>query len=110
MVSEQTPRGYQLPHPSNELEADVLRLRAALQSISDDVQLLVTLVASNDPTLDTVQELVNQIKANKTTVDALLSTKADQAAVDGQIQALQQQLTTASNNMSTLAGLIYAGL
>lgn len=53
-----------LPHPSNSLEDDVLRLRTALNGIDTKLQALDTLLASDDISLDTLQELVTAIKGD----------------------------------------------
>lgn len=59
-----------LPHPSNQLEDDVLRLRTTINGIDAKFALLDTLLASNDPSLDTLQELVTGIKAGVTALSA----------------------------------------
>lgn len=65
MINETTSHlGIQLPHPSNTLEDDVLRLRSAINAIDAKFALLDTLLASNDAALDTIQELVDSIKAD----------------------------------------------
>lgn len=51
-----TGRGYPLPHPTNLLADDVLRLRDALQAIDDDI--------TARPTSTTVQNLVAQAAAD----------------------------------------------
>lgn len=53
-----------LPHPSNSLEDDVLRLRTALNGIDTKIQALDALLASDDISLDTLQELVTAIKGD----------------------------------------------
>ena len=71
MINETTTHlGLQLPHPSNSLEEDVLRLRSMINAIDAKFLLLDTLLGSNDINLDTLQELVTAIKAD---VSALAS-------------------------------------
>ena len=54
--------GLPLPHPANDLEDDVPRLRGALQAVDAKFQALDLLLQSNDVNLDQLQELVNAIK------------------------------------------------
>ena len=71
MINETTSHlGIALPHPSNTLEDDVLRLRSAINAIDAKFALLDTLLASNDASLDTIQELVNSIKADATALSS----------------------------------------
>lgn len=81
-----------LPHPSNSLEDDVLRLRSALGGIDSKFQALDALLQSDDATLDQVQELVNAIKENRGDILDLLSGKADDVdltALAGRVTALE---------------------
>lgn len=105
VINETTAHlALQLPHPSNSLEDDVLRLRAALGSIDSKFLALDTLLQSNDTTLDQVQELVNAIKENASDILGLLLDKADavdltqqeevQTLADGQTVVDLLQLTT----------------
>lgn len=105
MINETTSHlGLQLPHPSNSLEDDVLRLRSAITAIDTKFQTLDTLLQSDDATLDQVQELVNAIKANASDILDLLMDKADavdlteqeevQTLADGQTVVDLVQLTT----------------
>lgn len=65
MVNDTTAHlGLQLPHPGNELDDDVLRLRSAISGIDAKFALLDALLASNDIDLDTLQELVSAIKGD----------------------------------------------
>lgn len=93
MINDLTPHlGLTLPHQENDLAEDVPRLRSALSAIDSKFQALDALLASDDATLDQVQELVNSIKSNRTTIDALLLNKADQTdleAVDARVTALE---------------------
>lgn len=56
--------GLQLPHPSNSLEDDVLRLRSAITAVDAQFLVLDTLLASDDPALNTLQEVVDVLKDN----------------------------------------------
>lgn len=38
MPNDQSPRGYELPHPDNVASSDVVRIRNALVSIDDDIE------------------------------------------------------------------------
>lgn len=93
MIAETTPHaGLPLPHPSNTLEDDVVRLRAALTAIDTRFSQLDALLQSDDVSLDQVQELVSAIKANRSDIASLLSVKADAsalAAVAGRVSALE---------------------
>ena len=65
MINDTTAHlGLQLPHPSNELDDDVLRLRSAISGIDAKFALLDALLASGDIDLDTLQELVAAIKGD----------------------------------------------
>lgn len=59
-----THLGLQLPHPSNSLEDDVLRLRSAINAVDAKFGELDTLLASDDASLNTVQEIVDVLKDN----------------------------------------------
>lgn len=96
MINETTPHlGLPLPHPSNSLEDDVLRLRTAFGGIDTKFQALDTLLQSDDATLDQVQELVNAIKANRGDILDLLMDKADTVDLTGQeeVQTLAEGQT-----------------
>ncbi|NCA71718.1 MAG: hypothetical protein EOM91_16885, partial [Sphingobacteriia bacterium] len=47
-----------LPHPLNKLEDDVQRLRSAMAQIDGLLFLVNAAIASNDPALNSVQEIV----------------------------------------------------
>lgn len=82
MVDDKTSHlDLPLPHPTNELADDVIRLRAALNGIDAQFQALDALLQSDDVTLDQVQELVTAIKDNRSTIDGLLTGKADSSRV-----------------------------
>ena len=38
MPNDQSPRGYELPHPDNVASSDVVRIRNALVSIDEDIE------------------------------------------------------------------------
>ena len=72
-IQQTTPHlGLPLPHPDNDLEQDVVRLRQALSTIDYKFNALDQLLFSDDATLDQVQELVSAIKSNRTTINDLL--------------------------------------
>lgn len=67
-----------------------MRLRTALADLDTRLSQLDSLLGSDDPYLDQLQELVNAIKDNRDTIDALLTGKAD--AVDLTVQEEVQTL------------------
>jgi len=80
--------GLPLPHPDNDLETDVARLREAFTQVDGALFTLRSLVASDDVNLDTVQEIVTVLKqaqGNIGDVTTLLATKANQSYVDAQL-------------------------
>ena len=101
-ILQTTPHlGLPLPHPDNDLETDVARLREAFTQVDGALFSLRSLVASDDIHLDTVQEIVTvlklaqgnigditallALKANKSDVAASLALKADTVYVDDQL-------------------------
>lgn len=81
--------GLAMPHPCNTLEDDVLRLRSAFNGIDAKFQALDALLASDDPSLDTVQELVNAIKAGTADlIDHIGEGGAVHAAATGSVAGL----------------------
>ncbi|MEO3714016.1 hypothetical protein [Roseateles flavus] len=98
-----------LPHPSNDLGIDALRLRDALSAIDSKVAALDTLLQSNDVDLDQWQELVNAIKSNASDAVALLATKAgrDELAAVVADKASRAELgavnTTLTNGLAGVA-------
>lgn len=61
MIEETTTNlGLPLPHPSNSLEDDVLRLREAFNAID-------AVLSSDEPSLSTIQEIVDVLKDNVAT-------------------------------------------
>jgi hypothetical protein len=108
VINETTAHlALQLPHPSNSLEDDILRLRSAISAIDTKFQGLDTLLSSDDATLDQVQELVNAIKANAGDILDLLSDKAD--AVDLTQQEEVQTLADAQTVVNLLQLTTTAG-
>lgn len=78
-----------LPHPDNDLEVDVLRLRDAFSTLDSKLAAIDTLLESDDIDLDTVRELVAAIKANRADIDAVLADKATTAALAAETAARQ---------------------
>lgn len=105
-ILQTTPHlGLPLPHPDNDLQDDVSRLRDALGQIDGTVFALQSLVASDDVNLDTVQEIVTVLKqaqGNIGDVTALLATKANQAYVDAQL-AIKANLTYVDTQLAAKA-------
>jgi hypothetical protein len=95
-IQQTTPHlGLPLPHPDNELQDDVSRLRDALGEIDGMLFMLQSLVASDDVSLDTVQEIVmvlQQAQGNIGEVTTLLATKANQSYVDTQLATKANQV------------------
>lgn len=105
MINETTQHlGLQLPHPTNSLEDDVLRLRSAFNAIDAKFQALDAMLASDDVSLNTIQELVDAIKADAldlldhvgsggtvhaaaTTTEAGFMSALDKTALDGHLGA-----------------------
>lgn len=101
-----------LPHPANDLESDVQRLRDALQGVDSHLALIDQLLSSDDMSLDSVQELVDAIKAARgdmTALDQLIAERLDAYTVMVTEQ-LNQQNAAVSAQLSTLSALVYAGL
>lgn len=72
MIDDRTTNlNLPLPHPANDLEDDVGRLRSALSAVDGKLHLIDLLLASDDLTLDTVQELVTAIKSAQADILAL---------------------------------------
>ncbi|MBJ7309223.1 hypothetical protein ACFOLJ_30975 [Rugamonas sp. CCM 8940] len=103
MINQTTPRLLlPLPHPDNQLDDDVARLRSALTMLDGAVYTLRSLVASDDVNLDTVQEIVTVLKSAQGdigNVTALLATKVG-----------KDEFALNKAQLSTLTPLIYAGL
>ena len=112
-IQQTTPHlGLPLPHPDNELQDDVSRLRDALGKIDGSLFTLQSLIASDDVNLDTVQEIVTVLKqaqgsigdvttllatkANQAYVDTLLAAKASQTYVDTQLATKAVEATVAT--------------
>jgi hypothetical protein len=114
-IQQTTPHlGLPLPHPDNDLETDVVRLRDALTQVDGAVFSLRSLVASDDVNLDTVQEVVTVLKQAQGSignVTALLATKADASAVAAQLaakadaSAMTTQLAAKADAAATSAAL-----
>lgn len=106
-ILQNTPHlGLPLPHPDNDLETDVARLREAFTQVDGALFALRSLVASDDVNLDTVQEIVTVLKqaqGNIGDVTALLATKANQSYVDAQLATKANQLYV-DTQLATKAG------
>lgn len=91
-----------LPHPENDQEVDVLRIRDAFSGLDSKIAALDLLLASDDLTLDALQELVAAIKAARTELGALDTLVAERlAALDTTLDvrlAAQQAAHTAALN------------
>jgi len=64
-----------LPNRDNLLWDDVVRLREAMTTIDAKIKAIDTLLSSDDVNLEDLQELVNAIKENHNSIDAILTSK-----------------------------------
>lgn len=101
-----------LPAAGNMLSDDVLRLRDALSAIDSKFATLDLLLASDDLSLDTLQEVVSAIKAARTEIGAVNALVASQlatqnTAINAQLAAQNAQV---SQQLAALSALVYAGL
>ncbi len=138
MINQQTPNiGLPLPHPDNLLEEDIGRIRSAFSAIDSKIHVIDTLLASDDINLDTLQELVNAIKAAQSDlglVDQLISghliafgeevatqiatlqssvnsqLAAQAQQVNNQLQAVATQISGMQSTVDAMGALVYAGL
>lgn len=108
MPNQLTPNlSLPLPHPDNELEDDVARIRDAITGLDTVVGSLLALVASDDLNFDTVQEIVTVLKDAQDDIGditAILATKAtnqaltDEATARGQGDTNEAQARTNADN------------
>lgn len=101
MIDDKTPElNIDLPHASNLLAEDVVRLRAALNAIDGYLHAMQGLLASNDTALDTLQEAVDRLKAAETNITGLGTSKANashgHAIAD--VSGLQGELDSIDNS------------
>ncbi|WP_047308780.1 hypothetical protein [Rhodopseudomonas palustris] len=118
MPQDNTPvRGYALPHPDNIARDDAARIRAAIQAIDADVAAALTEAAEDEAgrvrlateaeaATGTANDAVLTVKRTKDMIVALLAvledavgglasqTTADKAAIEGEIDALSDAVTT----------------
>lgn len=101
-----------LPHPEHLLSDDVLRIRDAFTALDQKIAALDALLTSDDLTLDSVQELVDAIKAARTEIGAVNALVASQ--LSAQNTAINAQLTAQNDavaqQLAALSALVYAGL
>lgn len=63
MFDDRTTRySLALPHPSNQLDEDVARLRASLNQIDSLLSFAITKLASDDPFIDDFQGILDSLK------------------------------------------------
>lgn len=73
MIDDRTAHlNLPLPNQGNDLADDVARLRIALTSVDGAINAIQTLLSSNDINLDTLQEVVNLLKADGATLVSLV--------------------------------------
>lgn len=102
MIEQTTPAlGLQLPHPANELAADVVRLRAALNALdtivsqkfgaAETAAAIAAVVDSAPVALDTLNELAAALRDDPqfatTVLNAIAAVRADSMPVDRQASA-----------------------
>lgn len=92
-------KGSKLTHP--ELDNNFTELNNAILAMQ-------TLVQSNDINLDTVQELVNYIKSNKSLIDQITTNKIDTSAIINTLSESTSGKTLDARQGKTLKDLIDA--
>ena len=81
MIDERTATlELPLPHPQNELDDDVVRLRTAFGLIDARFAAIAALLEADDLTLDTILEIANAIKANRADITEIIADKVSMAA------------------------------
>lgn len=99
MIDQRTPHlSLPLPAADNDLAFDVSRLRAAITAIDGKFQSLDNLLASDDATLDQVQEIVDAIKQNRDGVLDLIGDKATKAELSAAIEELNAVIAGVSDS------------
>jgi chromosome segregation ATPase len=77
MINEQTTHlSLPLPHASNRLSEDVTRLRESLGAVDSAIHELQVKMASDDASLDSLQEVVTALKSSVASLGALASSLA----------------------------------
>ena len=66
-----------LPHATNLLDEDVVRLRSALAAVDGEFSAIHAILTESDSTLDTLAEIVTYIKANRGDINSILTGKHD---------------------------------
>lgn len=87
-----------LPNVANPLIEDVQRLRDAFIALDTKIHAIDLLLSSDDLSLDSVQEMVNAIKADSAGLSALSSSVSSQLAAQNAAVALQLSNQTAAVN------------
>lgn len=112
MIDQKTPHLLlPLPHPDNDGEDDVPRLRQAFSQIDAAVNTLNALVISDDVNLDTVREIVTVLKDAQGDIGdiaGILATKAGAAEVAQlatDLAAAQASLASAVDGLGGKASL-----
>lgn len=97
-----------LPLPGNMLEVDLPRIREAFTTLDAHVAALESLISSDDVSMDSIQELVDSIKAARTEIglmDSLIATRMSELQ-----SAINSQLSEMQSSVSAMGALVYAGL
>jgi hypothetical protein len=109
MIDDRTANlSLALPHESNELSEDVLRLRSAISAVDSALFALQSALASNDPNLNTLQEVVTALKSAESKLasnDSSLDTL--QEVVDA-LKAVQNTLATSTLTSASIGVTVQA--
>lgn len=108
MITQSTPYfAIPLPHPSNQLQEDIVRLRAALGNVDTVLHWAAGLLASNDPMLASIQNLADASKALSARVGWFEPASSSVATydADGRVTILTETL---SDGRSRIVSLGYA--
>lgn len=104
MVDELTPHaGLPLPHPSNSLEDDVLRLRDALMGVDAALQSIAGDKAATDDAIDAATAARQAITDRLDAIDALLESD------DVDLSTLQEVVDALKDNIMGLFDHVGAG-
>ncbi|MDR2164576.1 MAG: hypothetical protein LBO79_02885 [Zoogloeaceae bacterium] len=93
-----------LPHPHNDLEIDILRLRAALGQLDAHLSGIDALLSVDNEDLDTLHEIVEAVKLAHEDIAALNALVESEVAQS--ISGVKDDIAA----LQTLTPLIYAGL
>lgn len=85
MIDQRTTYfGFALPHPSNALNVDVVRLQSALSGIDNMLNWAAQLLNSDDAALKSMQSIANAVRAIQTQLDLVSIASETTFAYDNQ--------------------------